>query len=54
MVDAKTLIKLEKNHIFLSFEKGLQSLKYMRIVGVESEEMVGKCSRKEPMGEVDK
>ena len=43
-----------ENQNIQRFTKGLQSLAFMRIVGVESTEMVGERSRKELVGEVEK
>ena len=43
-----------KNQGFQRLEKGSQRSMFMRIIGVESSEMVGEKSRKEPIGEVEK
>ena len=43
-----------KNQNIQRFEKGFFNLELMRIVGVESVELVGEQSRKEPVGESEK
>ena len=45
---------LHRHRAFYLSMKDLLSSEYMRIVGVESAEMVGEHCRKEPVGEVEK